>query len=108
MSTMEAWFTQRVMVYRRASTTEWVASGFETVGPVTGFVQPGSGGMATTSGAVMPNAAYTLFCPDNSNIILGDRIVDNKGRTYITIDTQIGGVAGIGDHMEVTMELQDA
>jgi hypothetical protein len=109
MSRMGVWFSEEVHVYRRKKSTEWVAAGYELAGKVKCLVQPASGGMATTNGAVMPNASYTLFAEADSDIILGDKIVDVYGRTYVVTSVpKDRGISGIRDHMEVAMELQNA
>jgi hypothetical protein len=64
--------------------------------------------MGTTSGAVMSNAAYTLFCNADANIEMGDRITGANGSTYMVMAVQETGVSGVGDHMEVAMEKQSA
>lgn len=109
MSRMAVWFKETVQVYRRASNTAWVAASYESVGEVKCFIQPGSGAMGTTSGAVMPNATYTLYCPHDAPIRMGDKIIDVYGRSFTVTSAPLDrGVAGIKDHMEVLMELQNA
>lgn len=109
MSRMSVWFTETVHVYRRKKSTEWVAADYEKVANVKCMIQPAAGSMGTTNGAVMPNASYTMFCEANSNVIMGDKIIDVYSRTYVvTSAPRDRGISGIKDHMEVEMELQNA
>jgi hypothetical protein len=106
---MGVWFSETVHIYRRKKSTEWVAANYEKVADVKCLVQPAGGAMGTTSGAIMPNASYTLFCEADADIIIGDKVVDVYGRTYVvTSAPRDRGIAGIKDHMEVLMELQNA
>jgi len=50
-----------------------------------------------------------MFCEANSNVIMGDKIVDVYSRTYVvTSAPRDRGISGIKDHMEIEMELQNA
>ncbi len=108
-SRMSAWFTERVSIYRRKAETGWVAAGYELAGKIKAFIQPGGGTMGTTSGAVMPNATYDMFCEVAADVRRGDKVVDSFGRTYVVMSVpRDRGVSGIMDHLECAMELQNA
>ena len=108
-SRMGIWFNETVHVYRRKSATGWVAAGYEQAGTVKCLIQPASGAMGTTSGAVMPNASYVLYCEADEDIIMGDKIIDVYSRSYVVTSVpKDRGIAGVMDHMEVSIELQNA
>lgn len=106
---MAIWFNERVSVYRRKSNTGWVAAGYELAGRFKAFIQPGSGNIGTTSGAVMPNVTYNMSCEVTADVRLGDKVVDSFMRTYVVMSVpRDRGVSGMMDHLECALELQNA
>jgi hypothetical protein len=100
------WFKEPCTVFRRLDASDWSASAFAQVVTVYAFVQPAGGGIGTKNGAVNANASYTMYCPADSDILIGDRITDSASRNYIVTDTQQNGISGNNRHCEIGMELE--
>jgi hypothetical protein len=98
------WFRDTFYIYRRFDAANWAASPWTYVTSFRGFIQPAGASLATKNGAANPSAMFTIYCPVNIGIEIGDRVEDTDGATYIVMDSQKQGVAGTDHHQELSVE----
>jgi len=99
------WFKDTFIVTRREWNNEFNPEPFKEVARIKGFIQPITGRVAHVSGKETPEEIYRLYTPKDSDVAAGDRVIDKYGVTWVVTFGQTRGIAGVGDHQELTVEL---
>lgn len=104
-SKMAMWFRDSFNVTRKNYTDTFGAEPFAAEGTIKGFMQPITGRLSQRLGKDAAEASHLLYCDTNAGIDVGDRITDTQNRVWIAQFVQVEGIAGIGDHQEIAVEL---
>jgi len=102
---IKRWFNEVFELSKKNWSDEFNTEPYVSAGVVSGFLQPVTGRLSNASGKLAGESAATFYTPISSKVEAGDRITGRDGRAWSAQFVQGEGIAGQGDHQEVTVEL---
>jgi len=102
---IEHYYNEVYTLEKKSYSDLFDAEPFIPQGTIRGFLQPVTGRLSNASGKLAGESASTFYTPISSGMDAGDRITGRDGRVWSAQFVQGEGIAGQGDHQEVTVEL---